>query len=212
MKKHRFEKRVNRRKGGLFKGAALFVFLVILVGAGCTSPRTKLYIRESANFQYINNVAVLPFNNMSEDKYAGEKVRSVVIMELLNSGAFEVSEEGEVNKVTWEVFREMGFREGDIVSLDIETMRRIAERLGVQALLVGTVEQYGQARIVDTPSSMVSLSLRLVEANSGVTLWRGVSSIKGYAVWRTILGLAQEDEIDLSDGIVSNLVSTLMNQ
>ncbi|MBI5748742.1 MAG: hypothetical protein HZA00_06400, partial [Nitrospinae bacterium] len=51
----------------------------ILIQNGCgTAP--KQYIRANVNFQYIKKVAVLPLNNLTDDKYAGEKLKSIIVM------------------------------------------------------------------------------------------------------------------------------------
>lgn len=191
----------------------LLTFLLALtVLAGCgikTSGGPKQYVRKSANFQFIKKVAVLPFNNLSDDRYASEKIKNAVMMEVLERGVFDVAEEGEVNKVIAEVFREMGFREGELVSLDIETLQRISERLGIQALFIGTVESYGISRGGRTPHSVVSIFMRMVEAKSGLTLWQATHSVRGSSLFRTIFGLAQKDELALSREVAKQLMDTL---
>ncbi len=186
------------------------LFYGVVSGCGVKAGKgPKQFVKETANFQFIKKIAILPFNNMSDDKYAGEKIKNAVLMEVLERGLFEVAEEGEVNKVIAEVFREMGFAEGDLVSLDIETVQRIAERLETQALFIGTVESYGLDRTSGTPQAMVSLSLRLVDAKSGVTLWRAFHSEKGSSLWRRILGVEQKDELVLTQEIARKLLDTL---
>ena len=184
-------------------------FLAILNGCGTAPP--KQYIKSGANFQYIKKVAVLPFNNLTDDRYASEKVKSIVIMDILESGVFEVAEEGEVNKAVADVFREMGFREGELVVMDTESIKRIYEKLGVQALFIGSVESYGQSR-GGSPYAVASISIKLVESNSGITLWRGVYSEKGSSVARTILGMEQKNEIELSRNVSKRLLSTLFGR
>ena len=187
----------------------LFGFLVVHSGCGA-SP--KQYIRTNVNFQYIKKVAVLPLNNLTDDKYAGEKLKSMIIMNILESGVFEVAEDGEVNKVVVDVFREMGFREGELVALDIEGIKRISEKLGVQAIFIGSVESYGQNRGGGSQYAVVSLSLRLVESNSGLTLWRGFHSQKGSSLMRSIFGIEQKGEIELSNEVVKKVFATFFGK
>lgn len=189
----------------------IYVFLLFLVLSGCNGT-PKHYIKAGANFQYIKKVAVLPLNNLTDDKYAGEKVKSIIIMEILERGIFEVAEDGEVNKVVGDVFREMGFREGELIVIDMETIKRIAEKLGVQAVFIGSVESYGQSRGGGTPYSVVSLSLRLVESNSGITLWRGFYSKKGNSFAKNIFGIDQKNEIELSRDVSRQLMITLFGK
>lgn len=186
-----------------------FISFLILNGCG-TAP--KQYIRANVNFQYIKKVAVLPLNNLTDDKYAGEKIKSIIVMDILESGTFEVAEEGEVNKAVADVFREMGFREGELVALDIESIKRISEKLGVQALFIGSVDSYGQGKGGGAQYAVVSLSLRLVESNSGITLWRGLDSEKGSSLMRSVFGIEQKNEIELSRELSKKVLTTLFGK
>lgn len=186
-----------------------FISFFIFNGCG-TAP--KQYIRANVNFQYIKKVAVLPLNNLTDDKYAGEKFKSIIVMDILESGAFEVAEEGEVNKAVADVFREMGFREGELVALDIESIKRISEKVGVQALFIGSVDSYGQGRGGGSQYAIVSLSLRLVESNSGITLWRGFDSEKGSSLMRSVFGIEQKNEIELSRELSKKVLTTLFGK
>ena len=44
------------------------------------------YINQDTDFSFIKTVAVLPLDNLTNDRFAGESVRQVVISELLASG------------------------------------------------------------------------------------------------------------------------------
>lgn len=186
------------------------VFLTFSIAlSGCAKGGPKQYVRKAANFQFIKKIAVIPFNNLTDDEYAGEKIKNAVVMELLERGVFDLAEEGEVNQVVTSVFREMGFSEGDLIALDTEAIQRIAERLGVQALFIGTVEFYGMSRSSGTPHQRVSISLRLSEAKSGITLWRASHTVRGSNFLRTVLGLEQKDELRLSRDVAKSLLDTL---
>ncbi len=206
---------INKKRGKKMQSVST-VFLISLgflalsvFFAGCGVTRPKQYVRKAANFQFIKKVAIIPFNNLTEDEYAGEKIKNALVMELLERGVFDVAEEGEVNQVVAGVFREMGFTEGDLVSLDIEAIQRISERLGVQDLFLGTVESYGISRTGGASRQRVSISLRLAEAKSGLTLWRASHSLKGSSLLRQIFGMEQKDELQISKDVAEALLDTL---
>ncbi|MBI5903769.1 MAG: hypothetical protein HZB84_09855, partial [Deltaproteobacteria bacterium] len=94
----------------------LLLFVLVAVIAGCGGGTVK-YINPSANLSYIKKIAILPFNNFSEDKYAGEKVRSALTIDLMSRHVFDVMEQGEVSKVLGMIFREEGFEEGRAVQM-----------------------------------------------------------------------------------------------
>ena len=104
--------------------------LLIISVVGCKGSVIR-YINPEANFSYIKKVAILPFNNMSKDRFAGERVRNTLTVELMSRGVFDVMERGEVSKVMGLVLRAAGFEEGSAVEVDKETLKLLGERLGV---------------------------------------------------------------------------------
>jgi len=100
----------------------IVLFFLIFVG-GCGGSVIR-YVNPTANFSYIRKVAVLPFNNLSDDRYAGERIRNSLIVDLMSRGAFDVVEQGEVSKVIGVIFREAGVEEGKAVPVDRRKTRR----------------------------------------------------------------------------------------
>ncbi len=187
-----------------------FMFFTTLAGCAYFDEGPKHFVLESANLEYIKKVAVLPFNNLTADNYAGEKLKSAVIMEVLERDVFEVAEDGEVNKVIAEVFRDLGYREGDLVALDMETIQIVSEKLDTNAVFVGTVESYGQTRSGSGTYSIVSMNLQLIEANSGTTIWRGSYSKVGHSALKTVFGMEQQNELSITREVVKMLLDTLI--
>src|SRR5262249_46129489 len=73
-----------------------------LLLAACATPR---YQDKAMDFAAVKAVAVLPFNNLSRDNLAGERVRDVFSNLLLATGAVYVLPAGEVargwSRPTW---------------------------------------------------------------------------------------------------------------
>jgi TolB-like protein len=181
------------------------VLLLIFSVAGCTGSVMR-YITPEANFSFIKKVAILPFNNMSKDRFAGEKVRNTMTVDLMSRGVFEVMERGEVSKVMGLVFRAAGFEEGSAVDVDKETLKLLGERLGVQAIILGSVDEYesGGRR------SIVSVSVRMLDTSSGIVLWQAKSTAVGTSTWRTLLGLEEQDRSTLTRAAVKDALDTLL--
>lgn len=213
MRYKRIDKKMLSGPIAVLISLVFLTFSIIL--SGCFNVKgggPKQYVRKAANFQFIKKIAVIPLNNLSDDEYAGEKIKNAVVIEILERGIFDLAEEGEVNQVVAGVFKEMGFAEGDLIALETEAIQKISERLGVQALLMGTVEFYGMSRSGGVPHQRVSISLRLSEAKSGLTLWRASHTVRGSNFLRTILGLQQKDELRLSRDIAKALLDTLFGR
>ena len=140
---------------------------MILV-AGCSSTVTK-YTRPDVDFRKIKKVAVLPIENFTSDKYAHEKIRSLVIIDLL-SRDIDVIEPGEVIKTLREL------RVWSVNSLSSSDIRNIAKILKVEAVMTGSVGTFKMSRGISVSYPEVSLSLMLYEAASGNVVW---------SVWHT---------------------------
>lgn len=182
---------------------ALLFFLVLLAGCG---GRVVKYVNPNANFSYIKDVAVLPFNNLGGDRNAGEKVRGAVIVDLMSREVFNVIEQGEVSKVLDLVLRSAGSEAGMAVQPDKEMLKLIGERMGVQAVIIGSVDDYGSS----AGASLVSISLRMLDTSSGAVLWQVKSTASGSSFIRSILGIGTNDMVRLSRKAVKKALNTLL--
>ncbi|MBI5599502.1 MAG: hypothetical protein HY890_07165 [Deltaproteobacteria bacterium] len=178
---------------------------VLLVIAGCGGSVIR-YVNPDANFTYIKKVAVLPFNNFTTDRFAGEKVRAVVMVDILSRGVFDVVEQGEVSKILSLVLRATGAEEGMVSELDRETLKLLGERLGVQAVVLGSVDEYEGRR----GESIVSVSIRMLDTGSGIILWQAKAMATGSGFWRKIIGLEGLDANTLTRKAVKTALDTLL--
>ena len=177
----------------------------MLTVAGCGSS-TLRYVNPDANFSYIKKIAVLPLNNFSDDRYAGEKVRGVLTVDLLSRHAFELVEQGQVTKILASVLGSAGYREGRAVELDSETLKLLGEKLGVQAVIMGSVDEYRGSR----GGAAVSLSMRLVDTGSGIVLWQTKSTVLGDHYLRRMFGIGIVDSTKLTRVAVKRALDTLL--
>jgi TolB-like protein len=183
----------------------LVIFFLLLV-VGCSGSVIR-YINPEANFSYIKKVAVLPFNNMSGDRYAAERVRNTLAVDLLSRGVFDVMERGEVSKVMGLVFRAAGFQEGMALEVDKETLKLLGEKLGVQAVILGSVDEY-PARSGRNP--IVEISVRMLDTSSGIVLWQAKSTALGATTWKKIVGLEETDRSTMTRKAVKKALDTLL--
>ncbi|HLE08615.1 MAG TPA: hypothetical protein VI914_03165 [Thermodesulfobacteriota bacterium] len=188
----------------LLRKSGILVAIVLIV-TGCTGEVVR-YINPEANFSYIKKVAVLPFNNLSDDRFAGEKVRSAITVDLLSRGIFDVVEQGEVNKIASLVLRAAGAEEGMVTELDRETLKLLGERLGVQAVVLGSVDEYVGRR----EEGLVAISVRMLDTSSGIILWQAKASTSSASLWRKILGLEGLDTGTLTRRVVKTAFDTLL--
>ena len=161
------------------------------------------YIHPTADMTYIKTVAVVPFENLTQEKGAGGKVMNVVATEVLRRGVFDVVEFGEVTKV----LREEGFKGDGLIS------KRVAEgaakRLNVQAFIVGSVEEYGVSRTGGSSYPEAAVSLKLIDAKSYKILWEATHSVKGTTLLDRLFGISKKSTSDLAKELVVEMFDTL---
>ncbi len=136
--------------------------LAMLLLVGCSGPRT--YIHPQADISYVKMVAVVPFTSSARDRQAGSKITELVINELLMAGKFDVVEPGEVKKA----MQEMGlYKRGNGVDIDNASLKKLGEALKAQAVIIGDVREYDMIRAGQDSYPVVSVTLRLVDTDSG---------------------------------------------
>ena len=115
--------------------------LLLLAGqlclAGCAGriPATE-FTNPRFDFSYVERVAVLPFENLSNDRQAGMRATRLMITELLASGAVDVVEPGEVETALAKL--QVGLP-GRSAQPSTEQILSLGRTLRVQAVIVGTV-------------------------------------------------------------------------
>lgn len=181
---------------------------VIVTVSGCGVSTIK-YINPDADISYIQDIAILPFNNMTNDKYAGAKARSVFSVYLRKKQAFHVVEEGEVSKVVTFALRAAGVDEGGLAELDKETIKLIGEKLSVQAIILGSVERFDFSS-GSSGKSAVTLSFKMMDTSSGMILWQVNTTVQGGNALKKIFGLPSTDISTLTVKAVKKAVNSLI--
>jgi polysaccharide biosynthesis protein PelC len=183
--------------GGLMVAWCLTVF------SGCgTTPVS--YVHPTADLTYITTVAIVPFQNLTQERGAEGKMANMVAAEVLRRGVFDVVEFGEVIKV----LREEGFRpEEGLINKNMA--ERAGKRLNAQAFITGSVQEYGLSRGGGSTYPEVSLSLSLIDAKSHKILWEATHSLKGGTLLDRLFGIGKKSPSDLSQELVADMLDTL---
>ncbi len=160
---------------GLLKSFLLGCMLCMMVFVpGCGGGSTATYhIRQDVDFGFIKRIAVLPMDNLTGDRYAGDVVRQVVISELLASGLADVVVPGEVVAA----LDKMGPK--SISALTTEQLKALGNTLKVQAFVLGSVEKFGEVRVGNVSAPEISITLMLADAGSGSIIWSATRTTGG---------------------------------
>lgn len=154
--------------------------------AGCRSGSSAKYVHPNADLGAIRRVAVLPFDNLTQERSASDKVQKIFLSELLATEAFDVVEPGQVVKVL------KAERIESLEALGAAEIKKVGEALKAQGLFTGTVVDFAETRSGSTPSPEVTIQLRLVEVQSGVTIWTASKTRSGASASARLFGIGGE--------------------
>lgn len=144
----------------MFRGMIIFLIGLFLI-TGCSSLEVGYELRSSQGSA--EKIAVLPFENFTSDPVAGEKIRRMVIQDLVLRGFF-VIESGEVNRA---------LVEKGIINLSLlgsKELKEVGEKLGVRYLIKGGVFSYEIQRFSDVIFPSVAIQVNLIEVSTGRVL------------------------------------------
>lgn len=138
----------------------------ILLISGCGGKHGPgFYINQDIDFSYIKRVAVLPLDNLTGDKFAGDAVRHVVISELLATRLVDVTCPGDAIAA----IETMKIKQG--TALNAEQIKAVGKALNVQAVILGAVNKYGEVREGNISAPEVAVTLMMADAGSGSIIW-----------------------------------------
>jgi len=185
--------------------APTVVAALCIAAAGCASSSTQThYLHPNADLGMIKKVAVIPFENVSEDRMAGDKMTRIFFVELLSLEVFEVSEPGQSVKV----LRSQAATSVD--ALGSADLQRIGKQLGVDGLFLGSVVDFTEARSSSTPDPRVTIQLRLVDVQSGTTIWSASQTRSSASMSAKLFGVGRESLTETAREIIRSELRTML--
>ncbi len=175
--------------------------LALAVMAAC-AHRPARYVNPSSDLGVVKTVAVIPFENLTGDKLASERVQKIFTTELLSLGAFEVVEPGEV-------LRTLRAGGSDPAALTLDDVKKLGKALRAQALFLGVVVEYDEGRGGGTPTPQVTLQLRLLDTETATTVWSVSRTSSGATVTARLFGLGGKSASIVAQEIIREELSRL---
>lgn len=182
--------------------AVAIVMTVAALSTSCRSTTTK-YIHPNADLAAMKRVAVLPFENVTQERTAGDKVQKIFLVELLSLDTFDVVEPGAVNKAL------KAERIESVDALAPADIKRIGEQLNVEAVFIGTVVDFAESRSGSTPAPEVTIQLRLVETQTGATVWSASQTRAGVKAATRLFGIGGETLTQAAREVLRSELNTL---
>lgn len=181
----------------------IFLCLIAILFAACVTTTTEVYRDPNMDFGAIRSIAVMPFLSLARDNVAAERVRDVFINDLLATGAVYVVPVGEVAR---------GIGRAEIahpVAPSPEEVVKLASMIKVQAVITGVLKEYGEARSGTTSANMISVSLQMMEAQTGKVVWSASSTKGGISIWDRLLGGGGQPMDKITQKAVDDLINKL---
>lgn len=184
---------------------AVVVGCALAAAAGCAAHRDAAvtYHDPNMDFSLIQNVAVLPFENLSNAERAGDAVRDVFMTMLQATGTIYVLPPGEVGRGISRASLD------DPRKPSAEQIVQLGSILGADVVITGTVREYGELRSGGSAAGVVSLSVQMHEAQTGRMVWSASSSEGGVSAGDRVFGGGGRPMDDITRQAVADLLNKL---
>ena len=193
---------------GIHPVTLLLFPLLALVPAGCGAARggSAAYHDGTMDFALVQNVAVMPFVNLSQNQNAGDRVRETLMTMLQATGAFYVLPPGEVGR---------GISRTTVVNPATPTPEEVvafAKNVKVDAVITGTVLEYGEVRSGSTSANAITVSAKMMEAQTGKVVWSASSTKGGVTASDRLFGGGGEPMNAVTVSAIDELLDSLFEK
>jgi len=182
----------------------LVVFSLILFFFGCTPGSSLTYYHDpNMDFAAIRSVAIMPFENLTREPNAAERVRDVFANSLLSTGAVYVIPLGEVAR---------GIARAGILNPAVPSMEEIGKFAGiirVDAVITGTVTEYGEVRSGNASANIISMNVQMIEVQALRIVWTASATKGGISIWDRLLGAGGKPMNEVTMKAVTDVLDKL---
>jgi len=154
--------------------AAAACGLAALALTGCAAPG-RLYVNPEADMSFYNRIAVLPFDNLSNDRFAAARVTRALVTELVISGRYEVVEPEEFRVALSRIGGEANAQG----LYDMAKLKQGAQSVQATGILRGAVTEYQMMRVGSDQVPVVGFDVELIDVATGNIVWRLSTMKKG---------------------------------
>ena len=134
------------------------------------------------DFSLVQKVAVLPFENLTTTTTAAERVRDVLMTMMQATGSSYILPPGEVARG---IDRASMARPTTPTAEDTVNLGKL---IGVDAVITGVVREYGEVRSGSSSAGVVSVSLQMMETQSGKVVWSASATRGGVGAADRLFG------------------------
>lgn len=146
-------------------GIGLLAAVMVLPACAARRSAEVTYRDPQMDFSLIRKVAVLPFENLTTATTAAERVRDVFMTMMQATGSSYVIPPGEVAR---------GVDRASVshpTRPTAEEVVNLGKVVSVDAVITGVVREYGEVRSGSSSAGVVSISLQMMETQTGKVIW-----------------------------------------
>ncbi len=193
----------DKRILGRFKKIAA-LFILVLSASCASSSRSPYYSNPNMDFQAIKTAAVMPFQNLAREQLAADRVRDVFSNMLLATSEIYVMPPGEVSR---------GILITGIANPVIpspEEVIKLAAVIKVDVIITGSVKEYGEVRSGTSSANLISISLQMIEAATGKTIWSASTTKGGITTTDRLFGGGGKPMNDVTEEAVRDIIGKIL--
>lgn len=183
----------------------LFFSLILLLNA--CSPVFKnektTYFNYDIKPKEISKIAILPFENHTRQEGLSPAIREMVLAVVLSHKIFDVLDLSITDLIIYEEGLEKALK------MDKGTIKRIGERLGVQALLLGSLNYAEEVREGSYSYPVVGISLRLIDVSTGEIIWQSTGIKNAYSLLARLFGVRSKSTLEICFELINDLFEDL---
>lgn len=150
-------------------------------------------------------IAVLPFENLTQDPIAGEKVRRIVMAELLKRN-MEVIEPGEVTRILNEL------QIWDVSIISEEDIKKLGKELNAYLLIAGSVSAYGIKRTTELSYPEVTVHITFISPEDARIIGSQWSTEGGPTFFMSFFGTEGPTVNERAKTLVRNMINKLLSK
>jgi len=171
--------------------------------AACGHSTSGVFRDQNMDFASIQTIAVMPLANQTREQTAADRVRDVFINKLLSTGAAYVLPIGEVKR---------GITRAGIADPSAPSPEEIVKFAGIvkaDAVIIGSVKEYGEVRSGTSSDTVIALSMQMLEAQTGRVVWAATSTKGGITIGDRLFGGGGEPMNVVTEKAVDEIIDKL---
>ena len=189
----------------MVRSGNILVLCIGMLSTSCASKPPEVVFRdENMDFAAIRAVAVMPFVSMTRDNIVAERVRDVFITRLLATGAVYVVPVGEVARAVTQAEIQNPSTPGP------QEVVKLGGMMKVQAVITGAVREYGEVRSGLSTAGVISMSIEVIESETGRIVWSAGSTKGGITVWDRLFGGGGQPMNNVTAEAVNDIINKLV--